>query len=127
VYGNGSQSRCFAHVPDVVHDVVLMLEEEPTGGRFNIGGTAEPSIVKLARKVIERTGSRSRVRLVSYQEAYGDGLAELGRRKPDTTALRELTGPVAARTVDDAIDDLAAYERGAHSAWPEARDFRIAR
>jgi UDP-glucose 4-epimerase len=128
VYGNGTQSRCFAHVLDVVHGIVLLLEDERAHGRaFNIGATTETPIVELARKVIERTESDSKIRLVPYEEAYDDGFEELGRRRPDTTALRELTGWVPARTVDDAIDDVVAYERWIQSEKADARGLRIAR
>jgi UDP-glucose 4-epimerase len=127
VYGNGTQSRCFAHVLDVVYGVVLLLEEEQAIGRaFNIGATTETPIVELARNVIERTGCDSAVRLVPYEEAYADGFEELGRRKPDTTALQDLTGWVPARTVDDAIDDVIAYEQGAHTEQRAAKELHIA-
>jgi UDP-glucose 4-epimerase len=128
VYGNGTQSRCFAHVFDAVHAMVLLLDEERAEGRpFNIGASTETPIVELARRVIERTGSRSKITLVPYDEAYSDGFEELGRRKPDTTALHELTGWSPSRTVDDAIDDVIAYERGTRSAQAAGGGLRIAR
>jgi nucleoside-diphosphate-sugar epimerase len=128
VYGNGTQSRCFTHVLDVVYGIVLLLEEDEAVGRpFNIGATTETPIVELARKVIERTGSDSTIRLVPYDEAYEDGFEELGRRKPDTGALQELTGWAPARSVDDAIDDVIAYERGARRPRAVDRGLRIAR
>jgi UDP-glucose 4-epimerase len=128
VYGNGTQSRCFAHVLDVVHGIVLLLEEERAKGNvFNVGATTETPIVELARRVIERTGSKSAIRLVPYEVAYDDGFEELGRRKPDTTALQELTGWVPARTVDDAIDDMIAYEQRAQTEQLAAKELRIAR
>ena len=74
------------------------------------GPTRSP-IIELARRVIERCGSESRIQLVPYEEAYGEGFEELGRRKPDTTALRELTGWAPTRTVDDAIDDVILHEQ----------------
>jgi UDP-glucose 4-epimerase len=112
VFGNGTQSRCFAHVLDIVHGIVLVHDDDRAVGRvFNIGSPTEIPIVELARRVIERTGSSSRIRLVPYDEAYADGFEELGRRKPDTTALRELTGWAPELTVDDAIRDVVAFER----------------
>jgi UDP-glucose 4-epimerase len=112
VYGNGTQSRCFTHVLDVVHAIVLLLDDERATGRvFNVGSTTEIPIVELARRVIERLGSSSKVTFVPYEEAYDDGFEELGRRKPDTSAVRDLTGWTPSRTVDDAIDDVIAYER----------------
>jgi UDP-glucose 4-epimerase len=128
VYGNGTQSRCFAHVLDVVHAIVLLLEEDEAVGRpFNIGATTETPIVELARNVIERTGADCAIRLVPYDEAYDDGFEELGRRKPDISALHELTGWTPARTVDDAIDDVIAYERQALTPRTADRGLRIAR
>lgn len=112
VYGNGTQSRCFGHVLDVVHGISLIMDEERSIGRpFNVGAPIETAIIELAGRVIERTGSSSRVKLVPYEEAYDEGFEELGRRKPDTTAIEELTGWKATRTVDEAIDDVIAYEQ----------------
>jgi UDP-glucose 4-epimerase len=128
VYGNGTQARCFAHVLDVIYGIVLLLEEEQAVGRaFNIGATTETAIVELARNVIERTGSDSAIRLVPYDEAYEHGFEELGRRKPDTGALHELTGWTPARSVDDAIDDVVAFERRARTPRSVERNLRIAR
>jgi UDP-glucose 4-epimerase len=126
VYGNGTQSRCFGHVLDVVHGIVLLLDEQGARGRvFNVGAQTETPVIELARKVIERSGSLSTIRLVPYEAAYAEGFEELGRRKPDTTALTELTGWQASRTVDEAIDDVIAYEREA--VKPLAAPIRLAR
>ncbi|MGH2743862.1 MAG: NAD-dependent epimerase/dehydratase family protein [Thermoleophilaceae bacterium] len=127
VYGNGTQSRCFAHVYDVVYAIALLLEEQEAVGRaFNIGATTETPIVELARKVIEQTGSDSAIRLVPYDEAYEDGFEELGRRSPDTGALHDLTGWTPARSVDDAIDDVIAFERRARQPQAVGRGLHIA-
>ena len=78
---------------------------------FNIGNNTEISILGLARRVIARSGSDSEVHFVPYSEAYDEGFEELGRRKPDTGLIREVTGWAPERTVDDAIDDVILYER----------------
>lgn len=107
VYGNGRQSRCFAHVSDTVRGLLLLLESDRAVGRvLNIGSSTEVSILELARRVIERTESSSQIRLVPYDEAYEEGFEELGRRVPDTTALHELTGWEPLLTIDDAIDGV---------------------
>jgi nucleoside-diphosphate-sugar epimerase len=112
VFGTGRQTRCFAHVADVVGAILGVLDHSEASGKvLNIGASREITILELARRVIERADSSSTIRFVAYEEAYDDGFEELGRRKPDTTALRQLTGWVAKRTVDDAIDDVIAYER----------------
>ena len=112
VYGDGSQSRCFAHVYDTTRALVMLMDEEGARGRaFNVGRSSEITILELAELVIERTGSASAIQLVPYEEAYGDGFEELGRRRPDTTALEQMTGWRSTRGVEDAIDDVAAFER----------------
>jgi UDP-glucose 4-epimerase len=117
VFGTGSQSRCFAHVADTVHALVLLMDcDAATGSVFNVGSSEETAIIELAAKVIERTGSDATVRLVPYDEAYGEGFEELGRRKPETTRLRDMTGWAPSRGVDEAIDDLVAYERSQAAA-----------
>lgn len=124
VYGNGTQSRCFAHVLDVVHGILLVLDSDGAVGRvFNIGSPVETPVIALAGKVIERTGSDSKIRLVPYEEAYDEGFEELGRRQPDTSALEALTGWKPTRTVDEAIDDAVAHESG---SVPVPRSLRVA-
>jgi len=114
VYGDGAQTRCFGHVSDTVRALILLIDSEAAVGEvFNIGAGLEMPIVGLARRVVERTGSDSAIEFVPFDEAYGDGFEELGRRKPDTSALSKLTGWKAQLTVDDAIDDVIAYELAA--------------
>ncbi len=112
VYGNGRQSRCFGHVHDTVRALVMLMDEEGARGTaFNIGCPTEITILQLARAVIERTGSPSPIRMVPYDEAYGEGFEELGRRCPDTSALEQMTGWRPRLGVMEAIDDVAAFER----------------
>ena len=123
VFGDGTQTRCFAHVFDTVDALVRILHCEDAAGRvFNVGNDAEISIMGLARRVIARSGSSSEIRFVPYSEAYDKGFEELGRRKPDTGLLRKLTGWAPHRSVDDAIDDVILYERaGMHDALEDAQ------
>jgi UDP-glucose 4-epimerase len=112
VYGNGAQTRCFTHVRDTVAAMLLLADNDDAVGRtFNIGCGTPVAVVELARRVIERTESDSGIVLVPYAEAYGTGFEELGTRRPDTSALRNLTGWQPRWTVDDAIDDVIEYER----------------
>jgi UDP-glucose 4-epimerase len=117
VYGNGAQTRCFAHVRDAVRALMLLhRKDEAVGNVFNVGAGIELSIVELAQRVIRRAGSDSEIVFVPFDEAYGDGFEELGRRRPDTTALISLTGWRPEFTVDDAIDDVIAYLRAGAGA-----------
>ncbi|TMA29962.1 MAG: NAD-dependent epimerase/dehydratase family protein [Deltaproteobacteria bacterium] len=112
VYGNGTQSRCFCHVLDAVRALVLLADSDDANGRvFTVGSSTEVPIVELARRVIEHVRADSSIRFIPYEEAYDDGFEELGRRIPDTTALRNLTGWTPTRSVDEAIKDVIAYER----------------
>jgi UDP-glucose 4-epimerase len=112
VYGDGKQTRCFTHVRDTVSALVALSDSERASGQtFNIGTSSLISVHELARRVIVRSGSNSGVTLVPYEEAYAPGFEELGTRVPDTSALEDLTGWRAELTINDAIDDVIAYER----------------
>jgi UDP-glucose 4-epimerase len=99
--------------PGRIHAALTLLceSDRADGATFNVGSSTPVAVVELARRVIERTESSSGIVLVPYDEAYGDGFEELGSRRPDTTALRRLTGWEPRCTLDDAIDDVIAYER----------------
>jgi nucleoside-diphosphate-sugar epimerase len=112
VYGNGTQARCFTHVADAVQALLLLLDnDDAVGHLYNVGAQTHTAVIELAGRVIEKTGSESKIRLIPYEEAYGEGFEELGRRTPETRAIRELTGWVPTRTVDDAINDVILHEQ----------------
>jgi UDP-glucose 4-epimerase len=134
VYGTGTQARCFTHVLALV---LLLDSKEAAGNVYNVGAPRPVSVIELAGKVIQRTGSNSKIKLVSYEEAYGPGFDELGRRVPDISALEKLTGWTPSRTIDEMIDDVIAYEqneaRGAKRDeeelardWEKRRPLRVA-
>jgi UDP-glucose 4-epimerase len=109
VYGNGEQSRCFTHVNDVVDALVRLIDcEGAVGNVYNVGSRTEVTINDLAERVIECTQSSSRTVHVPYAFAYGEGFEELGRRRPDTSALEQLTGWYPRHDLDDAIEDIVA-------------------
>jgi UDP-glucose 4-epimerase len=111
VYGDGTQTRCFTHVLDAVDAIVRIAGcDEALGRGFNVGNHREISIIGLAKRVISRTGSASSIRYVPYGDAYPEGFEELGRRRPSTVAIQELTGWQPRRTIEDAIDDVVAHE-----------------
>jgi UDP-glucose 4-epimerase len=112
VHGDGTQTRCFVHVADTVRALVQLLDKEAAlGNVYNVGSSEPVAVVDLARQVIEETGSQSRVTLVPYEQAYERGFEELGHRVPDTTALRDLTGWIPTRGLDETIADVVADER----------------
>jgi UDP-glucose 4-epimerase len=112
VYGDGSQSRCFVHVSDSVRAMLMVCADDRTRGRaFNIGNSVPITIRALAERIIVRTESASVISFIPYHQAYDEGFEELGKRVPDTTALHELTGWSTERSLDDALDDVIAYQR----------------
>ena len=93
VYGTGKQSRCFAYVGDVVDAVVKLVDQkEAVGEIFNIGSEDEISIENLARKIIELIGSKSELRYMSYEEAYGQAFDDMQRRAPSLDKIRKFIG-----------------------------------
>jgi UDP-glucose 4-epimerase len=114
VYGKGSQTRCFTHVLDTVQAIRILCDTDAAVGRtFNVGSSSPVAVVELAERIIERTGSSSRIVRVPYEQAYAPGFEELGMRRPDTSAIEQLTGWRAGRTLDEAIDDVVAHEAAA--------------
>ena len=112
VYGDGAQQRCFLHVEDAVRAMLALAEHAGTSGRaFNIGNPDPITILALARRVVGRVGSRSRITMVDYEEAYDEGFEELGRRTPDITAVQALVGWRPRRSLDDALDDVISFVR----------------
>ncbi|WP_326823995.1 NAD-dependent epimerase/dehydratase family protein [Streptosporangium sp. NBC_01756] len=112
VFGDGTQTRCFAHVTDVVDALLRLLDDDAAIGQtFNIGSADEVSILELAKLVIEHTGSPSGVDLIPYHEAYEQGFEDMTRRVPDTTKIRELTGWTPQRALDEILVDVVAEAR----------------
>jgi len=116
VYGDGRQTRCFCHVADVVQALFGVAgEERAYGNVLNVGATAEISILDLARRIIEVTGSDSDVALIPYDEAYGEGFEDMYRRVPDTSKVQALVGWRPIRSLEDIIQDVVAHQRGTPS------------
>jgi UDP-glucose 4-epimerase len=83
VFGDGAQSRCFCLVHDVVEALVRLQHcEKARGEIFNIGGTEEISILELAKLVVATLGSKSKIELIPYDQAYAPGFDDMRRRKP---------------------------------------------
>jgi UDP-glucose 4-epimerase len=114
VYGDGTQSRCFCHVDDVVQALAdLMMRDDVFGEVFNIGSDSEISIRGLAERTRELAGSDSEIVTVPYDEAYEVGFEDMIRRVPDTSKIRGVLGWQPQRSLDDILTDvLAAAARG---------------
>jgi UDP-glucose 4-epimerase len=83
VFGDGKQTRCFCLVNDVVEALVRLQNcGKARGEIFNIGGTEEVSILELAKLVVKTLGSKSKIELIPYDQAYSPGFDDMRRRKP---------------------------------------------
>ena len=93
IYGSGSQTRSFCYVDDTVDGLIRLMNAEGSSvGPVNIGNDEEMSILQLARLVIEMTGTKSDIRFVPYNEAYGPGFEDTFRRVPSLAKLEALLG-----------------------------------
>jgi len=110
IYGTGKQTRCFGHVSDVI-DAILKVDSciEAIGKPVNIGVNQEISILELAKKIIERTSSKSTIEHQSYEDAYAQGFEDMERRVPDNALLKQLTDWSPVKNIENIIDDLAAH------------------
>jgi UDP-glucose 4-epimerase len=112
VYGDGEQTRCFGYVGDVVGALIgLMENDEAVGQVFNIGSNEEVSILELARRIKQITGSSSEIVLVPYDEAYEEGFEDMPRRVPDIAKVRRLVGFEPKERLDGIIEKVVEYHR----------------
>ena len=107
VFGDGSQSRCFGDVRDVVPALIALMEcREAEGQAVNIGSQQEVTILDLANLIIERSGSSSNIRLIPYDEVYVAGFADMPRRVPDIGRANKLVGFNPRTTLVEIIDAM---------------------
>ncbi len=111
VHGDGSQTRCFTYVSDVVEGLLRLSAHDGAVGRvFNIGNDREEvSILELARRVKARTQSTSEIQTIPYSQAYEEGFEDMQRRVPDLTRIRALVGYEPQVHLDQILDRVIEY------------------
>jgi UDP-glucose 4-epimerase len=110
VYGDGTQSRSFCAVSDVVKALdSLMNTSESVGQAYNIGSTNEITIKDLAQKVIDITGSKSKIVFRKHSEIFGDYFEEPSRRVPDISKISKAIGWQPKKSLDALILEVAEY------------------
>jgi UDP-glucose 4-epimerase len=108
VFGDGTQTRCFGYVGDVVGALTTLITDERGHGEvFNVGSQEEISILDLARLVRSRLRSDSEIVFVPYDQAYDRGFEDMPRRVPDIRKIRELIGFDPKTSLADIIDRVA--------------------
>jgi UDP-glucose 4-epimerase len=112
VFGDGTQSRSFTHVADVV-GALLKLVKEPNaiGQVINLGNVEEVTIQKLAERVRELSGSKSSITLIPYDEAYESGFEDMPRRVPDLSKAEAMIGYRTKHSLDDILLEVIDYFR----------------
>ena len=110
VYGSGDQIRCFCHVDDAVRALLLVMDSDKAVGEvFNVGNNQQTSIMGLAKKVIEITGSKSTIEKIAYEKAYPEGFEDMQRRVPDISKIKQVLGWIPEINLDQIIKDIAAF------------------
>jgi UDP-glucose 4-epimerase len=110
VYGDGTQSRTFCSVTDVVEALVLLMDsKESIGQAFNIGSTNEITITELAQKVIKLTNSSSEIIYKKHSEVFGDHFEEPQRRVPDISRIKKVVGWQPKQSLDEVIIEITEY------------------
>jgi UDP-glucose 4-epimerase len=110
VYGSGEQIRCFCHISDAVRGLLLVMDSDKAVGEvFNVGNNQQISIMELAKKVIEITGSKSTIEKISYEKAYPQGFEDMQRRVPDISKIKQVLGWSPQLNLDQIIKDIAAF------------------
>jgi len=104
IYGTGRQKRCFCYVQDVVEAIVkLILCEKAAGRVYNIGSNEEITIERLADKIIEMTGSKSKKEFVPYEVAYGRPIEDMMRRVPCLERINKTVGWQPKTSLDETL------------------------
>jgi UDP-glucose 4-epimerase len=119
VYGDGTQSRCFCHVRDVVRGLADLMERDDLYGEiFNIGSTEEITISALAERIRDVVGSRSPITYVPYDVAYEAGFEDMQRRIPDISKINSTIGWEPTKSLDEII--RAVEDHQLQTSWPQA-------
>jgi UDP-glucose 4-epimerase len=112
VFGDGTQSRSFTHVADVVDALLkLIIEPKAIGQVINIGNTQEVTINQLAERVRALANSKSTIKRIPYDEAYESGFEDMPRRVPALAKIEGLIGYKTRYVLDDILTQVIAYFR----------------
>ena len=112
VFGDGTQSRSFTYVGDVVKAMVALIDDPRAIGQvFNIGNGKEISIRELAEKVKTMTGSNSEIVMVPYEKAYEAGFEDMPRRVPDIGRIQALVGYAPTVELDETLTRVIEHFR----------------
>jgi UDP-glucose 4-epimerase len=116
VYGDGTQTRTFTHVNDVIFSIMRLFETPAALGEVvNIGGDEEISILHLAEKIREKVGSSSEIKLLPYEQVFPKNFEDMPRRVPSVEKLYKLIHFKPTKSLDVILDDVIAHQKGIRS------------
>lgn len=119
IHGDGSQTRSFTWVGDVVWAMMALVNEPRAEGQvFNIGNGAEISIRDLAVKVRQMTKSSSELSFIPYEQAFDRSFEDMPRRVPDISKLHRLVGYEPRVQLNGIIESVIRYWEAEHSLSP---------
>jgi len=113
VYGDGTQTRCFCNVRDVVRALIaLSTSASAVGEVFNVGSINEITILDLARKILAQVGRDStHLRFIPYDQAYEPGFEDMQRRVPDIHKIQETVGWTPSIPLAETLDQIIHYHQ----------------
>ena len=111
IHGNGSQTRSFTWVNDVIEYLYLLSNKRLYGEIFNIGQTEEISIKKLAELIIKLSNSNSKIVYRTHEEVYGSKFEDPMRRTPSIDKIVEATGYEPSMTIENMIKEIIEYKK----------------
>ena len=110
VYGDGTQTRCFCNVKDVVKALYQLMETaESKGDIFNIGTDERISILSLANMIIEMTDSKSKIDVIPYEKVLGDDFEDMLHRVPDISKIKNLIGFSPSIKIQDTVKEVINF------------------
>jgi UDP-glucose 4-epimerase len=112
VFGDGTQSRSFTYVSDVVKAILGLVDSDQAVGQvYNIGNGKEITILDLANLVKGVTGSASQIVTIPYDQAYEEGFEDMPRRVPDISKIRKAIGYEPTLGIRAILEKVVEYER----------------
>jgi nucleoside-diphosphate-sugar epimerase len=127
VYGDGSQSRCFTHVLDVVGALMRLIDSQKAVGEvYNIGSDREVTILELAERVKSLTGSDSKIVFVPYDQAYEEGFEDMLRRVPNISKIHKLIDYRPTFDLNEILGSVIDYQRSELAASSSMRQAAFA-
>jgi UDP-glucose 4-epimerase len=112
IHGDGTQTRCFCHVQDTIRALTGLMDASDVSGEiFNVGSTERVTINELAQRVLERTGSQSKIVGVPYDEVYGQGIEDMLHRQPSIDKITGAVGWEPTFGLDGILEDVIRHVR----------------